>query len=639
MSDTASLGIRVTQQGITQADAALERLRRTGRETERQVDDLQDSFQDLNARGAANQAVMRQGASANAAFGRSAGQAAIQVQQFTGQVQGGTNALLALSQQGADLGIVLGAPLVGVAISLAAALALVVTGADDAGRATEELEDALDSLDEITETTADGIDILTESVARLAQQDERAARLQIALGLAEAETVVARSIDTFNEFTEEYDAFIDNFGFGSDDLEDAAAQFAILQRRNIELTDALLETGQASNGAFVGVSDLSGVVNELNEDFGLTTAQSARLLESFFAFDQNQTPETFSALSSTVQDLSIETDFANEAFVRFSATTLQTAQQIENAEERADFLRRALGNLDQVAQESLDATDTALQRAERARESQIQRLDTGTQSILDSLISEQETQIQTVQDQIVTLGEARDEQLISERQFQQASAQLWSEYYEGIDAQAEQSAATRRQVEATVLNNSLNAVQTATQTLLQFTEEGSALGQAAFIANQALSAAIAFNQGEVAATAALAPPPIGLGPVAGVGLATSIRAQTVASIGAITAQTVAGLARAQGGDFGAGQSVLVGERGPEVVTFDQPGTVTTNAALQSGGDTGSVTIIQQITVQGNGDEALISAMQQAARSGADQAVQRVFQDTRQNGPITRSLRG
>ena len=56
-------------------------------------------------------------------LGRNAGQAGIQIQQFVGQVQGGQSVFVALSQQAADLGIVLGAPLVGVIVSLGAVLA------------------------------------------------------------------------------------------------------------------------------------------------------------------------------------------------------------------------------------------------------------------------------------------------------------------------------------------------------------------------------------------------------------------------------------------------------------------------------------------------------------------------------------
>jgi hypothetical protein len=64
-------------------------------------------------------------ASANtnvARFGRSAGMASIQVQQFIGQVSGGVSPLIAMSQQAADLGIVLGAPLIGSVVGIAAAI-------------------------------------------------------------------------------------------------------------------------------------------------------------------------------------------------------------------------------------------------------------------------------------------------------------------------------------------------------------------------------------------------------------------------------------------------------------------------------------------------------------------------------------
>lgn len=55
-------------------------------------------------------------------MGGNLGQAGIQFQQFVGQIQGGTSAFTALAQQGADLGIVLGAPLIGVIVSLAAVI-------------------------------------------------------------------------------------------------------------------------------------------------------------------------------------------------------------------------------------------------------------------------------------------------------------------------------------------------------------------------------------------------------------------------------------------------------------------------------------------------------------------------------------
>lgn len=90
-------------------------------------------------------------------LGRNAGQASIQVQQFVGQVQGGQSALLALSQQSADLGIVLGAPLIGTFVALGASLlsfglALNET-TDDFKEFSEESEKAQEKLLEFIRTT------------------------------------------------------------------------------------------------------------------------------------------------------------------------------------------------------------------------------------------------------------------------------------------------------------------------------------------------------------------------------------------------------------------------------------------------------------------------------------------------------
>ena len=72
-------------------------------------------------------------------FGRSAGQAGVQIQQFVGQVQGGVSPLVALSQQATDLGYVLGFPLLGAVVGIAAALGgpLVSAFIDSTGKAEE----------------------------------------------------------------------------------------------------------------------------------------------------------------------------------------------------------------------------------------------------------------------------------------------------------------------------------------------------------------------------------------------------------------------------------------------------------------------------------------------------------------------
>ena len=75
-------------------------------------------------------------------IGRSSGQAGIQIQQFVGQIQGGQSAMLAFSQQSADLGIVLGAPLIGAIAGISASIAgILLPSLFSAGKAMKEIEE------------------------------------------------------------------------------------------------------------------------------------------------------------------------------------------------------------------------------------------------------------------------------------------------------------------------------------------------------------------------------------------------------------------------------------------------------------------------------------------------------------------
>jgi len=80
-------------------------------------------------------------------MGRSAGQAGIQVQQLVGQIQGGTNPMLALSQQAADLGFVLGVPLVGAIAGIGASIAMtLIPSLNEAEVKFEDLSKSLSGL-------------------------------------------------------------------------------------------------------------------------------------------------------------------------------------------------------------------------------------------------------------------------------------------------------------------------------------------------------------------------------------------------------------------------------------------------------------------------------------------------------------
>lgn len=107
---------------------------------------------------------------------------------------------------------------------------------------------------------------------------------------------------------------------------------------------------------------------------------------------------------------------------------------------------------------------------------------------------------------------------------------------------ARQRADTEKRFEQQVMSMKFGVASQGLALIEQTAREGSIIQKAAFAAQKGMAAAQVYMQGEVAATAALSPPPIGLGPIAGVGQATAIRALAAASAGLIMGQAIAGMA-------------------------------------------------------------------------------------------------
>lgn len=123
-------------------------------------------------------------------------------------------------------------------------------------------------------------------------------------------------------------------------------------------------------------------------------------------------------------------------------------------------------------------------------------------------------------------------------------------------------------------------------------KEGSAIQKAAFLFQQVLAAKQIMIQGEVAAMAAMSMPPVGLGPIAGAGMATSIRIMSGISAGMVLGQTIAGF-KELGGGVNAGNSYIVGERGPEVFTPGAGGQITSNSNFKRLGGGGVIVNVHE----------------------------------------------
>lgn len=136
-------------------------------------------------------------------FSRSAGQAGMQVQQLVGQITAGTNPLVAFSQQAADIGFVLGAPLLGAVIGIAAALgSVLLPSLLSTQTEAEKLDEALKNLKNTSGQTEDGVYKLNERIVELAKVSEGAAKVRLAASMLEAKDAASQAgaaiSDAFN---------------------------------------------------------------------------------------------------------------------------------------------------------------------------------------------------------------------------------------------------------------------------------------------------------------------------------------------------------------------------------------------------------------------------------------------------------
>lgn len=205
--------------------------------------------------------------------------------------------------------------------------------------------------------------------------------------------------------------------------------------------------------------------------------------------------------------------------------------------------------------------------------------------------------------------------------------------------EAQRAAETKKRLEQQLLSAQMQFGSEMLGVIEQNAKEGSTIQKAAFAAQKGMAAAQAIIQAEAASMAALQAPPVGLGPVAGAAMAAQIKSMGYASAAVIAAQGFAGLFD-NGGHIPSGQWGIVGEYGPEIVKG--PANVTSRKETadmarnaMSGGNGGGLVIHQSIVVQGNGDQALIDAMQEAARKGAQDGYNQVRQDFATNGSIRR----
>jgi hypothetical protein len=258
-------------------------------------------------------------------------------------------------------------------------------------------------------------------------------------------------------------------------------------------------------------------------------------------------------------------DIATERDASIRATNDQVAQA-ERVRAAYDKVTAARGTAtgDQLAQFRVGGTESGPSLKEQ------QRMEKDLERVRTQLATENELAQQAYDERQEIIASSLERKAITELEYHELSLRNAQEYESKITAatakEAEQRARIQARINRNIVGSFFQFAEQAASSIEQLTERGSAMQKAAFVAGKAIAAAQTIINTEMAATAALAPPPIGLGPVAGLGQAAAIRTLGYASVALIAATTIAELKQYEHGGFiSSGAVGLVGEAGPEIV--------------------------------------------------------------------------
>ena len=242
-----------------------------------------------------------------AGMGRSTGQVGIQIQQLVGQIQGGQNAFQAFGAQAADIGIVMGAPLIGVVAAFAAAIAgtlapALLNGKTELEEFTEAIEKFKTGLSETDKASKDtfsqleiaklnseiyqgeqGIKKMEEALVDLTKQAPSQSVTSQIIGTS---SQISKAQDNLDALRKKRDAIFDA-SLDSKDLKDAS----VLAEANDKISESLkrqiieLESGSKASLEYATAQALQlkageqipeAIQAQIDKIFELKAAQAAQ---------------------------------------------------------------------------------------------------------------------------------------------------------------------------------------------------------------------------------------------------------------------------------------------------------------------------------------------------------------------------
>lgn len=280
-------------------------------------------------------------------------QGGYQIQDFIVQVQGGQSALVALSQQGGQLLGVFGAggAVAGALLTIGTVIVgSLIAGMDNAAVSTKALTAAQQRLADIFQVSANGVVVLSDKFAKLAEVSENAARAQLTMALIDANNIIKASVQGVNELG-------DALGTWKAPLSAAISQMDALKARGMDVNQALKDLGGTYEGNIVGLNQLNQVVGEVSKAFGISSDDAVKLVQALADVRQNANPETIAALRDVTVDLSQKYGYANKALSEFTGKVGEYSIKSDQAAESTRLATDMLNGHKVASEEDARATE------------------------------------------------------------------------------------------------------------------------------------------------------------------------------------------------------------------------------------------------------------------------------------------
>ena len=526
-------------------------------------------------------------------MGRKAGMAGIQFEQLAGQIAAGQNPMRAVGVQAADLGFVLGVPLLGAVVGIGAAIGSVLIPAMmGAEKSAEDLSDSMEEIGKIMSVNAKtGADELSASFVRLAERSRDLAELQLRVSLVEA-------------------------------MRNATAASAIMSEGLNDLRVNFVDLGVATAANSLEVSQNNSSMRLFTQTMGVTKEQAIELqgaIDALRAGNEGASQSFISLVSSLIDG------GASGAFVDLAGPVLSAALNLKTAEEQAAFLEATLGDLDgalktatdssngfadsqnaaaSALQEMLRLNDDAHQKSLNREADRIAKM----QKLLDKGRITQE-EFEAAKTEIERAG-TEERAKIREQDYEKRQKELEAAYIAEQEARAiadeeeiqavyekerkkQQARAIADEAEIQAAYEKERKKQEAAEARAEgvraienvLLKDRSEKEKAAFALSMGLMDAEKRENAKkimsdsysaaMSAYKALAGIPV-IGPALGAAAAAAI----LTTGAQFAAQSLAG--RALGGQVRPGESYVVGERGPEILTMgSNGGSITPNEAISS----------------------------------------------------------